>query len=59
MSKSTEELGVGEEPNGEPTCEIFFKNSSSRVYYAGQTVNGSFNLTINEAITVRGKYLLE
>lgn len=44
-----------EEPNGEPTCKIYFENNPNRVYYTGQIVAGCVNLTINEVTNVRGK----
>ncbi len=50
------QTAINEEPNGEATCKINFENNQSRVYYTGQVVSGSVNLTINEATTVRGEY---
>lgn len=44
------------QPANEPSCKIYFENIQNRVYYAGQVVTGYANLTINETVTVGGKY---
>lgn len=56
MASAGVQIAKNDEPNGEPTCKFYFENNPNRVYYTGQVVNGCVNLTIYEAITVKGKW---